>query len=57
MSRTGRFDHVGITVRDLDAATAFFVGLGLVVEVRMFMGAVELHPAQPRTGIARRHVQ
>ena len=37
MSRTGRFDHVGITVRDLDAATAFFVGLGLEVEGRMFM--------------------
>ena len=24
-----RFDHVGITVADLDAVTAFFVGLGL----------------------------
>lgn len=23
------FDHVGITVADLDAATAFFVSLGL----------------------------
>src|SRR5438477_11540173 len=32
-----RFDHVGITVGDLDAGTAFFVGLGLVVEGRMFM--------------------
>jgi catechol 2,3-dioxygenase-like lactoylglutathione lyase family enzyme len=37
MSRLPRFDHVGITVRDLDAATAFFVGLGLEVEGRMFM--------------------
>jgi catechol 2,3-dioxygenase-like lactoylglutathione lyase family enzyme len=27
-----RFDHIGITVADLDAATAFFVGLGLEVE-------------------------
>ncbi|KRA32762.1 MULTISPECIES: VOC family protein [unclassified Nocardioides] len=27
-----RFDHVGITVADLDAATAFFVTLGLEVE-------------------------
>jgi catechol 2,3-dioxygenase-like lactoylglutathione lyase family enzyme len=27
-----RFDHVGITVADLDAATAFFVGLGLEIE-------------------------
>ena len=32
-----RFDHVGITVADLDGATAFFVGLGLEVEGRMFM--------------------
>jgi catechol 2,3-dioxygenase-like lactoylglutathione lyase family enzyme len=28
------FDHVGITVADLDTATAFFVGLGLEVEGR-----------------------
>ena len=27
-----RFDHVGITVADLDSVTAFFVGLGLEVE-------------------------
>ena len=33
-----RFDHVGITVADLDAAAAFFVGLGLEVEgTRMVM--------------------
>ena len=37
MSPIRRFDHVGITVGDLDAVTAFFVGLGLVVEGRMFM--------------------
>ena len=37
MARIQRFDHVGITVGDLDAVTAFFVGLGLVVEGRMFM--------------------
>lgn len=29
-----RFDHVGITVADLDTVTAFFVGLGLEVEGR-----------------------
>jgi catechol 2,3-dioxygenase-like lactoylglutathione lyase family enzyme len=29
-----RFDHVGITIADLDAATTFFVGLGLEVEGR-----------------------
>jgi catechol 2,3-dioxygenase-like lactoylglutathione lyase family enzyme len=32
-----RFDHVGITVADLDAVTAFFAGLGLEVEGRMFV--------------------
>src|SRR5258707_12959888 len=37
MSHIRRFDHIGITVADLDAATAFFVGLGLEVEGRMFM--------------------
>jgi catechol 2,3-dioxygenase-like lactoylglutathione lyase family enzyme len=32
-----RFDHVGVTVADLDAATAFFVALGLEVEGRTFV--------------------
>lgn len=32
-----RFDHVGVTVADLDAATEFFVQLGCEVEGRMFM--------------------
>jgi catechol 2,3-dioxygenase-like lactoylglutathione lyase family enzyme len=32
-----RFDHVGITVADLDAVAAFFVGLGFEVEGRMPM--------------------
>jgi catechol 2,3-dioxygenase-like lactoylglutathione lyase family enzyme len=32
-----RFDHIGITVADLDAATAFFVALGLEVEGRTFI--------------------
>ncbi len=32
MSHVQRFDHIGITVADLDKATAFFVGLGLEVE-------------------------
>jgi catechol 2,3-dioxygenase-like lactoylglutathione lyase family enzyme len=32
-----RFDHVGITVADLDTAAAFFVGLGLEVEGRQFL--------------------
>jgi catechol 2,3-dioxygenase-like lactoylglutathione lyase family enzyme len=29
-----RFDHVGITVRDLDRVTAFFAGLGFEIEGR-----------------------
>lgn len=37
MSHVRRFDHVGITVADLNAVTAFFVGLGLEVENRMFV--------------------
>ena len=37
MAQVRRFDHVGITVADLDAVTAFFVGLGLEVEGRMFI--------------------
>jgi catechol 2,3-dioxygenase-like lactoylglutathione lyase family enzyme len=37
MSYIRRFVHVGITVADLDAVTAFFVGLGLEVEGRMFV--------------------
>ncbi len=37
MAQIRRFDHVGITVADLEAVTAFFVGLGLEVEGRMFM--------------------
>jgi catechol 2,3-dioxygenase-like lactoylglutathione lyase family enzyme len=31
------FDHVGITVADIDKVAAFFVGLGFEVEGRMFM--------------------
>ncbi|WP_407342112.1 VOC family protein [Pengzhenrongella phosphoraccumulans] len=38
MAHIRRFDHVGITVADLDVVTAFFVGLGLEVEgARMFI--------------------
>jgi catechol 2,3-dioxygenase-like lactoylglutathione lyase family enzyme len=32
MAHVQRFDHVGITVADLDSAVTFFVGLGLEVE-------------------------
>ncbi len=37
MARVKGFDHVGITVDDLDTATAFFVALGLEVEGRTFV--------------------
>ncbi|MGH2465516.1 MAG: VOC family protein [Candidatus Limnocylindrales bacterium] len=37
MAYLRRFDHVGITVADLDNATAFFVRLGFEVEGRTFM--------------------
>lgn len=35
MSRILRFDHVGMTVADLDRATRFFVALGCEIEGRM----------------------
>jgi catechol 2,3-dioxygenase-like lactoylglutathione lyase family enzyme len=35
MTFVRRFDHVGITVADLDAVTAFFVGLGLEADQKM----------------------
>ncbi len=37
MSRIKQLDHVGITVADLDSATAFFTDLGLEVEGRTFL--------------------
>jgi catechol 2,3-dioxygenase-like lactoylglutathione lyase family enzyme len=37
MSRIRRFDHVGITVADLGAVSAFFVALGLEIEGRTFL--------------------
>lgn len=37
MAAVRRFDHVGITVGDLDAAAAFFVGLGFELEGRTFL--------------------
>ena len=37
MGHVRRFDHIGITVADLDTTTAFFVALGLEVEGRTFV--------------------
>lgn len=37
MTQIKRFDHVGVTVADLDAAVAFFEGLGLEAEGRQYV--------------------
>ncbi|NGN93748.1 VOC family protein [Nocardioides sp. KC13] len=37
MTQLLRFDHIGVTVADIDRATEFFVGLGLEVEGRTFV--------------------
>ena len=37
MSGIRRFDHIGITVADLDTVSAFFVELGFEVEGRTFL--------------------
>ena len=37
MAQVRCFDHVGITVDDLDLVATFFVGLGLEVQGRMFV--------------------
>jgi catechol 2,3-dioxygenase-like lactoylglutathione lyase family enzyme len=37
MAHVKRFDHVGVTVEDLDLVTAFFVKLGLEASGRQFM--------------------
>jgi catechol 2,3-dioxygenase-like lactoylglutathione lyase family enzyme len=37
MSPLRHFDHVGITVADLDTVSAFFVGLGFEMEGRAFL--------------------
>ena len=49
VSHLKRFDHVGVTVADLEAATSFFVDLGLEVEGR---GSVEGEFIDTVTGIA-----
>ncbi|MFI5427525.1 hypothetical protein ACHMWU_13005 [Aeromicrobium sp. UC242_57] len=54
MSHVQRFDHVGITVADLDAATAFFVGLGLEVEGT---GSVQGEFVETVCGIPDAHCQ
>lgn len=54
MPHIKRFDHTGITVADLDSATAFFVGLGLEVEGT---GSVEGVFVETVCGIPGAHCQ
>ena len=54
MAHVRRFDHVGITVADLGAATAFFVGLGLEVEGT---GSVEGEFVETVCGIPGAHCE
>ncbi len=54
MAHVRRFDHVGITVSDLAAATAFFVGLGLEVEGT---GSVEGEFVETVCGIPGAHCE
>lgn len=54
MGHIQRFDHVGVTVADLAAATDFFVGLGLEVEGT---GSVEGEFVETVCGIPGAHCQ
>ena len=54
MPHIQRFDHIGITVADLDSVTAFFVGLGLEVEGT---GSVEGEFVETVCGIPGAHCQ
>ena len=54
MTHVQRFDHIGITVADLDSATAFFVGLGLEVEGT---GSVEGEFVETVCGISGAHCE
>jgi catechol 2,3-dioxygenase-like lactoylglutathione lyase family enzyme len=54
MAHVQRFDHIGITVADLEAATAFFVRLGLEVEGT---GSVQGEFAETVCGIPGTHCE
>src|SRR5207342_1659940 len=54
MAHVQRFDHIGITVADLDTATAFFVRLGLEVEGT---GSVEGEFVETVCGIPGAHCE
>ncbi|MFB7720055.1 VOC family protein [Nocardia sp. NPDC056100] len=52
MSFIQRFDHIGITVADIDAVTAFFVGLGLEADGKMAVEGEFLDTVIGTTGAA-----
>jgi len=54
MAHVRRFDHVGITVSDLESATAFFVGLGLEIQGR---GSVQGEFVETVCGIPGAHCE
>ena len=54
MTHVRRFDHIGITVADLDSVTAFFVELGLEVEGR---GSVQGEFVETVCGIPGAHCE
>jgi hypothetical protein len=54
MAHVERFDHIGITVADLDSVPAFFVGLGLEVEG---IGSVEGEFVEAVCGLPGAHCE
>ncbi|MFD0539205.1 VOC family protein [Actinomadura luteofluorescens] len=52
MGFSPRFDHVGITVADLDTVTAFFVGLGMEADQKMAVEGEFLDTVIGMTGAA-----
>lgn len=54
MPHIKRFDHIGVTVSDLEAATEFFVGLGLEIEGT---GSVQGEFVETVCGIPGAHCQ
>ena len=56
MSHVRRFDHVGLTVADLDVVTAFFVALGLELSSFVRPDSVPGSPAATANELGLRNV-
>ena len=54
MAHLQHFDHVGITIADLGSVTAYFVGLGLVIEGTDSWGS-QSDSLGPGSRLSRRH--